>query len=84
MRGAVTNGFAAMPEQEARAKWCPYTFASLVDAGQSDEEIVASKRCAGSDCMGWRWCFEPVHDGAGAIHRTKPTAKGYCGMAGPL
>ena len=39
-----------MTEDEAREKWCPYSYTS---ANRDKDEYFT--RCIASDCMMWRW-----------------------------
>lgn len=73
----------ALTEAEAGTKWCPFVRLTAENDRtypMSNREKPLGKdgevtRCIASDCMAWRWSYEP--DG-----KSQSTTKGFCGLAG--
>lgn len=66
-------------EKESATKWCSRGHMHPVDW----EDVRSTPKCAGSECMMWRWDQRSKHDGG---YPGSPTPKeqwtGYCGLGG--
>jgi len=65
----------ALTEAEARTKWCPFSRVGDDTLTANNRPPTAPYDCIASDCMAWRWSYEP--DG-----KSQSTTKGFCGLAG--
>lgn len=78
-----------MTEDEAKAKWCPFTRTAKYESGHApmainrpmtDEYWPKSLNCIASACMAWRWIGQWDRD----LNQATATSSGYCGLAGVL
>ena len=68
-------------EEDARTKWCPYSFAAqpVVNEYGAEVQCAGPWMCRGSECMAWRWVLtEKRHAPLGVQERVE----GYCGLSG--
>lgn len=75
-----------MDESTAKTKWCPHSMTL-----ESYAETTAFNRntngqfvgnCIGSECMAWRWWYDPEINYNVEALRGKNPANGFCGLAG--
>src|ERR1700742_1156348 len=59
-----------MTEDEAKAKWCPFsrvvTHGAVINRDNPDDGQItnadAATRCMGRECMAWRWDFADLSE----------------------